>query len=64
VKVTLYLQDLKYRAPFHKVWMETFGDDAPARIAIGVANADVSPTRENHCHFALDVIAVDPSVAQ
>lgn len=52
VKVTLYLQDLKYRLLFHDVWMEYFPKDPPARIAIQVADANA--------HFALDVIALDP----
>src|SRR5438094_964687 len=38
VKVTLYLHDLKYRAPFHEVWMEYFPTNPPARIAIRVAD--------------------------
>jgi 2-iminobutanoate/2-iminopropanoate deaminase len=58
VKVTLYLHDLKYRAPFHEVWMEYFPENPPARIAIRVADAN---TQEGgNAHFALDVIAVAP----
>src|SRR5690242_14981311 len=30
VKVTLYLHDLKYRAPFHEIWMEYFPENPPA----------------------------------
>ena len=60
VKVTLYLEDLKYRTEFHKVWSEIFGDNPPARMAVGVENADVSATKQNNCHFVLDVVAVDP----
>jgi 2-iminobutanoate/2-iminopropanoate deaminase len=59
VKVTLYLQDLKYRLLFHDVWMEYFPKDPPARIAIQVADANAQPGR--NAHFALDVIAIDPS---
>jgi 2-iminobutanoate/2-iminopropanoate deaminase len=58
VKVTLYLQDLKYRLLFHDVWMEYFPKDPPARIAIQVADANAQPGRD--AHFALDVIAIDP----
>ncbi len=43
VKVTLYLHDLRYRLPFHEVWMEYFPKDPPARIAIQVA--DATPSR-------------------
>ena len=59
VKVTLYLQDLKYRLLFHDVWMEYFLKDPSARIAIQVADANVQPGR--NAHFALDVSAIDPS---
>ncbi|MSP41535.1 MAG: RidA family protein [Deltaproteobacteria bacterium] len=59
VKVTLCLQDLKYRLLFHDVWMEYFPKDPPARIAIQVADANAQPGR--NAHFALDVIAIDPS---
>jgi 2-iminobutanoate/2-iminopropanoate deaminase len=59
VKVTLYLQDLNYRLLFHDVWMEYFPKDPPARIAIQVADANAQPGR--NAHFALDVIALDPS---
>jgi len=55
VKVTLYLHDLKYRQPFHEVWMEYFPKDPPARIAIQVADANAQPG--GNAHFALDVIA-------
>lgn len=58
VKVTLYLQDLKYRTPFHEVWMEYFPKDPPARIALQVADANAQPGR--NAHFALDVIALAP----
>jgi 2-iminobutanoate/2-iminopropanoate deaminase len=58
VKVTLYLHDLKYRLPFHDVWMEYSPKDPPARIAIQVADANGQPGR--NAHFALDVIAFDP----
>ncbi|MGE5216512.1 MAG: RidA family protein, partial [Chloroflexota bacterium] len=58
VKVTLYLHDLKYRLPFHDVWMEYFPKDAPARVAIQVADANAQPPR--NAHFAIDVIALEP----
>ncbi len=58
VKVTLYLQDLKYRTPFHEVWMEYFPTNPPARIAVRVADANTQPG--GNAHFALDVIAVAP----
>jgi 2-iminobutanoate/2-iminopropanoate deaminase len=58
VKVTLYLQDLKYRSAFHKVWMEYFPKDPPARIAFEVGNANSSVN--GNAHFALDVIALAP----
>jgi 2-iminobutanoate/2-iminopropanoate deaminase len=61
VKVTLYLHDLKYRTPFHKVWMEYFPKDPLARIAIQVADANAQPGR--NAHFALDVIALDAGSA-
>ncbi len=56
VKVTLYLSDLRYRHDFHKVWMEYFPKDPPARIAVQVADASASPG--GNAHFALDVIAL------
>jgi 2-iminobutanoate/2-iminopropanoate deaminase len=58
LQVTLYLHDLKYRLPFHDVWMEFFPKDPPARIAIQVADANAQPGR--NAHFALGVIAIDP----
>lgn len=58
VKVTLYLHDLKYRTPFHEVWMEYFPTNPPARIALQVADANTQPG--GNAHFALDVIAVAP----
>jgi 2-iminobutanoate/2-iminopropanoate deaminase len=58
VKVTLYLHDLKYRKPFHEVWMEYFPEHPPARIAVQVANANANPS--GNAHFALDVIALSP----
>jgi 2-iminobutanoate/2-iminopropanoate deaminase len=56
VKVVLYLHDLKYRTPFHEVWMETFPETPPARIAFQVADANPAPG--GNAHFALDVIAI------
>jgi hypothetical protein len=58
LKVT-YLQDLRYRLPFHEVWLEYFPKDPPARIAIQVADANAQPG--GNAHFALDVIALDPN---
>lgn len=58
VKVTLYLHDLEMRKPFHQAWMEFFPTDPPARIAVGVADANASPGGK--AHFALDVIALAP----
>ncbi|MBM3941225.1 MAG: RidA family protein [SAR202 cluster bacterium] len=59
VKVTVYFQDLQYRAGFGKVWAEYFGTtNPPARTAIQVANA--SPMPGGPFHFALDVLAVEP----
>lgn len=58
VKVTLYLHELRYRTPFHEVWMEYFPEDPPARIAIRVADANAS--ERGRAHFALDVIALAP----
>lgn len=55
VKVTLYLHDLKYRQDFHKVWMDIFPVDPPARIAVQVEDANASPN--GSAHFALDIIA-------
>lgn len=57
VKVTLYLQNLKYRAPFHEVWMDYFPVNPPARIAMQVEDANAAPG--GNAHFALDVIALD-----
>ncbi len=61
VKIELYLQDLKYRLPFHDIWMAYSPKDPPARIAIQVADVNAQPGR--NAHFALDVIALDPSAA-
>lgn len=58
VKVTLYLHALEYRAGFHKVWMEYFPTNPPARIAVRVADSNAQPGEG--AHFALDVIAVAP----
>lgn len=58
VKVTLYLQDLERRKEFHRAWMEFFPVDPPARIAIGVADANAAPGGK--AHYALDVIALAP----
>jgi 2-iminobutanoate/2-iminopropanoate deaminase len=58
VKVTLYLQDLRRRKEFHQAWMEFFPKDPPARIAVGVADANASPGGK--AHYALDVIALAP----
>jgi len=58
VKVTLYLQDLKYRAPFHEIWMQYWPENPPARIAVRVADANAQ--EGGNAHFALDVIAVAP----
>jgi 2-iminobutanoate/2-iminopropanoate deaminase len=58
VKVTLYLHDLERRKEFHQAWMEFFPVDPPARIAIGVADANAAPGGK--AHYALDVIALAP----
>lgn len=56
VHVMLYLSDLKYRSDFHKVWMEYFPQDPPARTAVQVADANAAPG--GGAHFVLDVIAL------
>jgi 2-iminobutanoate/2-iminopropanoate deaminase len=58
VKVTLYLHDLERRKEFHRAWMEFFPTDPPARIAVGVADANAAPG--GNAHYALDVIALAP----
>jgi 2-iminobutanoate/2-iminopropanoate deaminase len=58
VKVTLYLHDLDRRREFHQAWMEFFPKDPPARIAVGVADANAA--RGGKAHYALDVIALAP----
>jgi len=58
VKVTLYLHDLDKRKGFHQAWMEFFPKDPPARIAVGVADANGAPG--GNAHYALDVIALAP----
>jgi 2-iminobutanoate/2-iminopropanoate deaminase len=58
VKVTLYLHDLERRKEFHRAWMEFFPVNPPARIAIGVADANAAPGGK--AHYALDVIALAP----
>ena len=58
VKVTLYLHDLERRKEFHQAWMEFFPIDPPARIAVGVADANAAPGGK--AHYALDVIALAP----
>jgi 2-iminobutanoate/2-iminopropanoate deaminase len=58
VKVTLYLHDLEQRTPFHRAWVEVFPTNPPARIAIGVADANAAPGGK--AHYALDVIALAP----
>lgn len=58
VKVTLYLHDLTRRREFHQAWMEFFPNDPPARIAVGVADANAAPGGK--AHYALDVIALAP----
>ena len=58
VKITLYLHDLDRRVEFHKAWVEFFPTDPPARIAVGVADANA--VKGGKAHYALDVIAVAP----
>lgn len=58
VKVTLYLHDLEKRKEFHQAWMEAFPVDPPARIAVGVADANAAPGGK--AHYALEVIALAP----
>lgn len=58
VKVTLYLHDLDRREEFHKAWVEFFPTNPPARIAVGVANANAA--KGGKAHYALDVIALAP----
>ncbi|HEV8015760.1 MAG TPA: RidA family protein [Stellaceae bacterium] len=58
VKVTLYMHDLNRRKEFHQAWMEFFPKDPPARIAVGIADANASPGGK--AHYALDVIALAP----
>ena len=58
VKVTLYMHDLDRRKEFHQAWMEFFPKDPPARIAVGVADANAAPGGK--AHYALDVIALAP----
>jgi 2-iminobutanoate/2-iminopropanoate deaminase len=58
VKVTLYLHDLEKRKQFHQAWMEFFPTNPPARIAVGVADANAAPGGK--AHYALDVIALAP----
>ena len=60
VKVTLYLHDLEKRKEFHQAWMEFFSENPPARIAVGVADANASAG--GNAHYALDVIALAPCV--
>ena len=57
-KVTVFFEDLRYRAAFHEVWMETFPEDPPARTAMQVENASASA--DGNAHFVMDVIAVAP----
>jgi 2-iminobutanoate/2-iminopropanoate deaminase len=58
VKVTLYLHDLERRKEFHQAWMEFFPVDPPARIAVGVKDANAAPGGK--AHYALEVIALAP----
>jgi 2-iminobutanoate/2-iminopropanoate deaminase len=58
VKVTVYMHDLERRKEFHRAWMEAFPKDPPARIVIGVADANAAPGGK--AHYALDVIALAP----
>lgn len=58
VKVTLYLHDLDRRKEFHQAWVEFFPTNPPARIAVGVANANAA--KGGKAHYALDVIALAP----
>ena len=58
VKVTLYLHDLERRKEFHQAWMEFFPVDPPARIAVGVADANAAPGGK--AHYALEVVALAP----
>ena len=58
VKVTLYLHDLEKRQAFHQAWMAFFPEDPPARLAVGVADANAAPG--GNAHYVLDVIALAP----
>ena len=58
VKVTLYLHDLDRRKEFHRAWLEFFPTNPPARIAVGIADANTD--RGGKAYFALDVVALAP----
>ena len=57
VKVTLFLSNLHHRQAFHRAWMEAFPSEPPARLAVGIADANGAPG--GNAHFVLDVIALD-----
>jgi enamine deaminase RidA (YjgF/YER057c/UK114 family) len=59
VKATVYFQDIADRTPFHEVWMEYFGTEAPpARIVVEIANASLRPGGDTR--FAFDAVALAP----
>ncbi len=58
VRVTVYFQDMAYRSEFQKVWVEYFPQNPPVRVALGVANASVTP--DGKSRFVLEVVALEP----
>lgn len=57
VKVSVYMKDLRDRAVFNKVWAEYFGENAPARFAVQVADLGVPGDKSR---VLLDVTALAP----
>lgn len=56
VKVTTFMGELLYRDLIHDVWVETWPENPPARLAFEIPDAGESPG--DGAHFVLDVTAL------
>jgi 2-iminobutanoate/2-iminopropanoate deaminase len=60
VRIVVYMVDLHDRAAFNRAWKRVFPTDAPARLAVQVADVGAPGDASR---FLLEVTALDPSVA-
>ena len=57
-RITVYLDDFKWRPFFEEVWAEYFPDNPPARLMLKAGNSNEDPM--GNAYYLLDVIAVQP----